>query len=170
MTLDELVAVLESRAAVPSEDGGYSELDHGLQCAAELARLAPDDLELQLAGLVHDIGHAFGDDESHGRMGAAAVRPALGDRVARLVEGHVPAKRYLVTVEPGYASGLSAVSTVTLGHQGGELAAGELAAFRATPDWEAAVVLRRADDAAKVPGREVPGLTDWLPALRRAGR
>ena len=30
------------------------------------------------------------------------------------------------------------------------------------------VVLRRADEAAKVPGRDVPGLDAWLPALRAA--
>ena len=34
----------------------------------------------------------------------------------------------------------------------------ELAAFRANPQFEAAVQLRRWDDEAKVPGLAVPGL------------
>jgi predicted HD phosphohydrolase len=170
VTLDELLAVLRSMAAVPSEGGGHSELDHGLQCGAELARLAPDDVELQVAGLVHDVGHAFADDASHGRAGAAAVRPLLGDRIAALVEGHVPAKRYLVTTDPSYADGLSPGSTSTLVDQGGPLSADELAAFRARSDWEDAVRLRRADDAAKVPGLAVPGLETWVEVLRSVAR
>jgi len=168
MTLDELLAVLRSMASVPSEGGGYSELDHGLQCGAELARLVPDDLELQVAGLVHDVGHAFADDAAHGRAGAAAVRPLLGDRVAGLVEGHVPAKRYLVAVDPAYS--LSAGSTITLADQGGPLSADELAAFTARADWEDAVRLRRADDAAKVPGLIVPELETWVEVLRSVVR
>lgn len=41
----------------------------------------------------------------------------------------------------------------------------EVAAFRGLQDAEAAVRLRRADEAAKVPGREVPGLASWYPLL-----
>jgi predicted HD phosphohydrolase len=164
VTLDELVDLLVAMADVPSEGPGCSELDHGLQCAFELTAMAPDDVELQVAGLVHDVGHAFGDDASHGVAGASVVRPVLGDRVAALVEGHVPAKRWLVAVEPGY--GVSAVSAATLVAQGGAMSAGERAAFEAVPGWADAVVLRRADDRAKVPGRVVPGLAAWVPVLR----
>lgn len=168
MTLDELVALLERMADVPSEDAAFSELDHGLQCAAELARTAPDDLDLQVAGLVHDVGHAFGDDESHGRLGADAVRDVLGARVAQLVEDHVPAKRYLVAVDPDYR--LSDVSTATLALQGGPLTEAEVAELGARPGWDDALRLRRADDAAKVAGRVVPGLDAWLPVLRSVAR
>ena len=167
-TIDDLVELLRAMAGVPSEEPGYSELDHGLQCAAELLVARPDDVALQLAGLVHDVGHAFGDDASHGSAGRAAVEPILGERIGRLVEDHVPAKRYLVMTDPEYQARLSPVSVQTLEAQGGPLPAHELEAFLATEGWADAVELRRADDRAKVPGRDVPGLEHWLPALQAA--
>ena len=56
LSFDELVDLLESLSGTPGEVG-LSELDHGLQCAYELSCTRPDDEELQIAGLVHDIGH-----------------------------------------------------------------------------------------------------------------
>ena len=79
VTLPELLELLASMDGEPAEEtDGLSELDHGLQCASELARVRPDDDELHLAGLVHDIGHRFGPDERHGVLGAHAVRGLLG--------------------------------------------------------------------------------------------
>jgi predicted HD phosphohydrolase len=166
-TLAGLVDLLESLGAVAGEDEGLSELDHGLQCAYELSLARPDDEELQIAGLVHDIGHRLASDEQHGRVGGERVRPLLGDRVAGLVEAHVPAKRYLVTTDASYGSVLTSGSVVSLARQGGPLTSEELAEFESGPYATDAVVLRRADDAAKVPGRIVPSLEDWLPVLRR---
>jgi gamma-butyrobetaine dioxygenase len=82
-----------------------------------------------------------------------------------LVEAHVSAKRYLVATEPGYDDGLSELSTATLALQGGPFTATAIAAFAASPGAMDAVALRRADDAAKVPGCPVPGLEDWIPLL-----
>jgi len=167
VTLGELLVVLESMGSEPSEETrGLSELDHGLQCAFELERDRPRDRELQLAGLVHDIGHRYGPDEQHGVLGAQVVRDLLGDRVAALVEGHVPAKRYLVATDVSYRSKLSAESTRTLGVQGGPLSPHEIESFLSSPSAADAVELRRADDAAKVPGRAVPPLAHWVPVLR----
>ena len=167
MSLTELLAVLDSMASDPAEQTvGLSELDHGLQCAFELAVARPDDPALQLAGLVHDIGHRFGSDEDHGVLGAEQVRGLFGDRVAGLVEAHVPAKRYLVTTDTVYRSRLSAESRRTLEVQGGALAGDELSSFLSSPYGADALALRRADDAAKVPGRPVWGLDHWTPVLR----
>jgi predicted HD phosphohydrolase len=169
VTLPELVDLLAALASAPSEETpGLSELDHGLQCAFELATLRPSDPELQLAGLVHDIGHRFGPDETHGVLGAERVRGLLGDRVAGLVEAHVPAKRYLVATDSSYRARLSSESTRTLGVQGGPLAPDEVASFLSWPHAADAIALRRADEAAKVPGRQVPPLDHWVPKLRDA--
>ena len=167
--LDRLVATLSALGSVASPEGaGFTELDHALQCAFELSVTHPDDPELQVAGLVHDIGHQFGDDDAHGRTGAAFVDPVLGTRVARLVEAHVPAKRYLVAVDPGYA--LSSVSVTSLAAQGGPLSPADRQAFESSPHSADAVGLRRADDAAKTPGRPVPPLERWIPVLERVAR
>lgn len=142
-------------------------LAHALQCAQAVASSHPEDLELQAAALVHDVGHQLvpGDDARHGLIGAAAVRTLLGERVARLVEHHVPAKRYLVSVDPDYRTSLSAVSLRTLGNQGGPMTADEIATYRSLPDWDGALALRRADEAAKVADAEVPGLEHWRAVL-----
>jgi predicted HD phosphohydrolase len=167
MTLPELLDLLTSMGSAPSEEtDGLSELDHGLQCAFELAQVCPADHELQVAGLVHDIGHRFGPDESHGVLGAEHVRSLFGHRVAGLVEAHVPAKRYLVTADSSYRSRLSTESTRTLGVQGGPLAPDEVESFLSSAYAGDARELRRADDAAKVPGRDVPPLAHWVPMLR----
>ncbi len=163
---DALVEFLTGAASVPSEEGlAMSELDHALQTAYELARVRPDDVELQIAGLVHDVGHSFGSGDEHARLGAHAVRRLLGERVAALVEAHVAAKRYLVTVDPDYGTKLSEGSVASLEMQGGALDAAEVERCDATPWWPAALELRRADDAAKEPGRAVPGLDHWIGSI-----
>lgn len=166
-TLDELVDFLGALGDVPSDEGlPFSELDHQLQCAYELELAAPDDVELQIAGLVHDIAHTVGPIAEHATLGAGMVRPLLGPRVATLVEDHVPAKRYLVTVDPQYRARLSPDSIRTLALQGGALDAAEVERCERRPYWAASVELRRADDRAKTPGREVPALAHWIPRLR----
>jgi predicted HD phosphohydrolase len=164
--VDSLLAVL-AEGATADDDEGLDLLAHSLQCAANLARSAPDDVHLQVAGLVHDLGTILepGRPESHARTGGDAVRALLGDRVAELVTLHDVAKRYLVTVDPRYQDRLSAQSRVTLAVQGGVLDEEQRVAFEARPDASACVTLRRADDAAKVPGRVVPPLERWRAAL-----
>ena len=93
------------------------------------------------------------------------MRDVLGDRVAALVRLHVPAKRYLVTVEPAYRAQLDVGSTYSLEVQGAAMTPAEVDAFEAEPDHPDAVVLRRADEAAKVHGLEVDPLDVWLPVL-----
>jgi predicted HD phosphohydrolase len=170
VTLQELVDLLFSLSEAPGEREGLSELDHGLQCAYELSRVLPEDKELQVAGLVHDIGHRFASDQDHGRYGAERVRSLLGDRVAALVELHIPAKRYLVATDPTYQSALTDVSVVSLGIQGGIMSREAVETFLTLPYATDAVTLRHADDAAKVVGRIVPPLEDWLPMLQEVAR
>jgi predicted HD phosphohydrolase len=166
---DELIEHLEALSAIPSVEADHlTELDHGLQSAARCAERAPDDVELQVAALIHDLAHLWDGpgQPRHALMGADSVRGLMGERVANLVAGHVPAKRYLVTTDPAYRAQLSADSTMTLAAQGGDMDVDELAWFESLPDWEAMLVLRRADDAAKVPGAVVPGLDRWRDAIR----
>jgi predicted HD phosphohydrolase len=91
------------------------------------------------------------------------VRGLLGERVARLVQLHVPAKRYLVTSDP--ARGLSPQSALTLETQGGPMTPEEAAAFAHDPLADDAVTLRQADDAGKVVGLDAGVMEDWRPVV-----
>lgn len=166
MTPDELVTLLAAGEQHADEER-VDLLAHSLQCAALLAARFPEDRELQLAGLVHDVGTVLqpGDPEGHASTGAAAVAPLLGRRVAWLVSWHADAKRYLVTTDATYRDRLSARSLVTLEVQGGLMSETAVAALAVAPDLDALLALRRADDDAKVPDRVVPGLDAWRPLL-----
>jgi predicted HD phosphohydrolase len=164
------------RASADADDeGGLPILDHCLQCAARLRSSHPGDVELQVAGLVHDLGwlelvDGHWDlrlDATHDVSGRALVASLLGPRIASLVGGHVAAKRYLLATDAGYAALLSARSEATLGFQGGVMTAAEVAEFERRPDRDDLVALRRADDAAKVRNAAVDPLDSWRPAVER---
>jgi len=173
MTVDELIELLASCEdfydSVGDDGDPIPILPHSLQCAARLSEVAPDDDELVVAGLVHDIGHRLqpGRPVEHGTVAADAVRDLLGERVATLVELHVPAKRYLVTVDPEHRDALSDGSTVSLARQGGALSSEEKATLDANPYLHDALALRRCDERAKVVGLDVGNLEQWRPVLER---
>ena len=170
-TVDELLALLAQGAAVydePDVDG----LAHALQCAAVLRLSHPDDAELAVAGLVHDVADiAYPQDHAdHARRGADLVAPLLGPRVARLVGAHVAAKRYLVATDPEYRARLSSRSVETLHLQGDALDALAVAALASDPDLDAILTLRRADETAKDTDARPPALATWRPLLEQVAR
>lgn len=167
-SLDEVVLHMASLGTtISSENKKFTELDHGLQCAALLQVSDPDDVELQVAGLIHDLAHPWDGpgQPRHASMGAMAVRPLLGPRISALIEGHIPAKRYLVATSPDYRSVLSLGSIETLEAQGGAMDDQEIQRFENQQDWKAMVSLRISDDGAKVPGALVPPLAYWIEAI-----
>ena len=158
-------------------DGPVNQLEHAVQCALLAANDgAPD--SLITAALLHDVGHLIngdrdggaaqrGDDLRHEAAGAAFLRRWFASDVVAPVALHVRAKRYLVGVDPEYAGRLSLASQRSLAVQGGALAPAERAAFEGLPFANAAVKLRRWDDAAKVEGMTLPPLATYAPLLRR---
>lgn len=135
-----------------------SQLEHMSQ-AAQLAMAEGCDDEVVLAAFFHDIGHlcAEGADNmggygvvSHERLGADYLREAgFSERLARLVEYHVQAKRYLTLREPGYYAQLSEASRRTLEYQGGVMSEAEADAFAADPLCALSLRIRRWDELAK---------------------
>ncbi len=167
-TVEEIIECLNEYATLmSSESDEFTELEHGLQTAVLVAAQAPNDVELHVAALVHDIAHPWDGpgQPKHALMGADAVRGVLGNRVADLVAGHVPAKRWLVTRDSAYRALLSQDSIMTLAQQGGDMSQAELQWFESLAHWESMVVLRRADDGAKVPGAVVPALDAYVDAI-----
>ena len=170
-SVDELLELLARGDGVfdePEVDG----LFHALQCGANLHASHPDDPELAVAGLVHDIADiAFPHDHrDHATRGAALVEPLLGARVARLVGAHVAAKRYLVATDPSYRARLSPRSVETLHLQGEALDPAEISRLAADTDLAAILALRRADEAAKDVSATPAGLDSWRAALEQVAR
>jgi gamma-butyrobetaine dioxygenase len=172
-TVEEIISACESMAGLPYDGEPVDQLEHALQCAALAREQHGDDLEFVVACLLHDIARApavagipyDGPREHHGQAGARWLTPRVGARVAWLAEQHVPAKRYIVATDSDYRAQLSEVSQRTLIAQGGPMDEGEIAEFRANPDWEQAVALRLIDDRGKQPGLAVPELDSYRPAL-----
>ncbi|WP_283182067.1 phosphonate degradation HD-domain oxygenase [Pseudomonas svalbardensis] len=135
-----------------------SQIEHMSQ-AAELALAEGFDDEVVLAAFFHDIGHICAESAenmggfgvvSHERLGAEYLRRAgFSERMARLVEYHVQAKRYLTLKEPGYYERLSEASRRTLEYQGGVMTAAEAEAFEKDPLCEVSLRMRQWDEQAK---------------------
>ena len=168
----ELVGLIDGKG---HRQYGLSHLNqraHALQ-AALLAEQAGCPPALITASLLHDIGHmvhdlgedpaARGIDDQHEALGHAYLAQHFGPAVTEPVRLHVAAKRYLCATEADYYARLSADSVLSLSLQGGPMSADEVAAFRALPQAEDAVRLRRFDEGAKVVGLATPPVQHFLP-------
>ena len=135
-----------------------SQIEHMSQ-AAQLAMAEGFDDEVVLAAFFHDIGHICADSAqnmggfgvvSHERLGADYLRRAgFSERMARLVEYHVQAKRYLTLKTPGYYERLSEASRRTLAYQGGIMTEAEAEAFEQDPLCKVSLRMRHWDELAK---------------------
>ena len=137
-----------------------SQLEHMVQ-AAQLAKAGGYDDEIVLAAFLHDIGHicaasyitsnmnGFGV-MNHEKIGANFLRKrGFSERIARLVENHVSAKRYLTFKFPEYYEGLSKASKNTLQFQGGQMNYDEAMLFEQDDLFEEFIAMRRWDELAK---------------------
>jgi predicted HD phosphohydrolase len=140
-----------------------TETEHALQTAYQAEEASASDSVIA-AALLHDVGHLL-----HGLPEDIAVRGIDGrheEAVADPVRLHVAAKRYLCAVDPAYQAALSPASQLSLRLQGGPFSPDEVRRFEQEPFGQAAVCLRRWDDAAKVEGLVVPGLEHYRPCLQ----
>lgn len=142
-----------------------SQIEHMSQAAQQAMAEGYDD-EVVLAAFFHDIGHICAHESdvpsmggygvvSHERVGADFLRAfGFSERVAKLVEYHVQAKRYLTLRHPGYYAQLSEASRRTLEYQGGVMSDVEADAFEQDPLCDISLRMRQWDERAKE--RNVP--------------
>lgn len=154
-TLDWLVGLLE-RLRSEAYGERIDILDHSLQTAA-LARERGASDHLVAASLLHDVGHVLGDASEwgvhdHAELAARALQPWLPAAVVEPVRLHVEAKRWLVSVDPGYHDRLSLASQHSLAEQGGPLDEVAAKAFANEAYADDAARLRRWDDEGKIAG------------------
>ncbi len=178
-TIDAIASLFARHGGGAYFGEAVTQLEHALQAAHFAAQEQAAD-ELVLAALLHDIGHLVQDtpediadwhtDARHEIVGGAWLAKRFGPDVSDPVRLHVPAKRYLCAIDPGYVARLSEASIVTLKLQGGPMSAAEIARFEAEPSWREAVQLRRYDDLGKVPGLRTRGLDDYHAMILRLAR
>jgi predicted HD phosphohydrolase len=106
----------------------------------------------------------------HEEVAAKYLSRWFGDEVTVPILLHVPAKRFLCWQEHAYLQQLSLSSTESLALQGGPMNDEQAEQFLRNPFAQAAIALRRWDDAAKVPGLRVPDAAYYLPMLQAASR
>jgi gamma-butyrobetaine dioxygenase len=153
--------------------------EHMLQ-TAHCAALSAAPPALVLAALLHDIGHLLErvpddladwvEDAHHEDVGAGWLAGRFGPEISEPVRLHVPAKRYLCAIDPGYFGRLSEASVYTLGLQGGPMSADEVRRFEAHPHYREAVRVRRFDDAGKQAGARIPALAHYRTLIEAHAR
>lgn len=174
---DEVLELLGASGGDEYFGEAVTKLEHAVQCAWHASRAGADE-ELILAALLHDIGHLFDDEGTvrdervgvvnHDEMGEAwLLERGFSRRLARLVGGHVDAKRYLTATNAAYMQRLSPASVETLRLQGGPMETAEAEAFGAQEELRDILRLRTWDEMAKDPEWAGPGLESYREMMVR---
>ncbi|MEK6780612.1 MAG: HD domain-containing protein [Bacteroidota bacterium] len=158
--VEEVFGLYEKFGSADYMGEPVSQLEHMSQ-SAQLAIDEGFDDEVVLASFFHDIGHicvmqnqqnnmgGFGV-KSHEKIGADFLRTkGFPETIAKLVENHVQAKRYLTFKYPDYCEQLSEASKKTLEFQGGIMNESEAEAFERDPLFEISILMRKWDELAK---------------------
>ncbi|GAB3233612.1 HD domain-containing protein [Algoriphagus aestuariicola] len=176
--LDFIFGLYEKYGAEDYIGEPVSQIEHMCQ-SAQLAEKEGFDEEVILAAFFHDIGHLFShlqDADSMGGFGAMRHEQLGGqylrelgfpEKVAKLVENHVQAKRYLTFRHPEYYQKLSEASRQTLRFQGGPMNPEEATEFEADPLFEASLKMRTWDEEAKVEFVPLPDLRKYREIAER---
>ncbi|MGP4019863.1 phosphonate degradation HD-domain oxygenase [Saccharopolyspora sp. 5N708] len=172
--IDELAELFTGEGGGDYHGEAVTIAAHMLQAGAR-AQAAGASNALVAAALLHDIGHfsglipdrdrVAGADDHHDDRGADWLARWFDGAVTEPVRLHVAAKRYLCAVEPDYFARLSAKSVHTLNLQGGPMSEQEVRDFEGSQHAEAAVALRRWDEAAKDPQAPTPDFEHFRPLL-----
>jgi phosphonate degradation associated HDIG domain protein len=169
--VQRIIDVFRERGSESYGAEAVTQLEHAIQ-AALLAEQNDAPASLVVAALLHDIGHILGDlplpaseeenyDDQHESRAYAWLKEHFGAAVADPVRLHVAAKRYLCTVDPGYADYLSPTSLKSFHDQGGVMSPEELKQFESEAFFEDAVRLRRWDDEAKRSDMQLPSMESF---------
>lgn len=170
-SVSDTVDILHLAAKSPYEDEAVNQLQHALQ-TAQRARSSGGDDVMVAAALLHDIGRApavlaYYGNGAHEHVGATFCAEHISERAAYLVGQHVPAKRYLVAIDPRYGDDLSPASVRSLARQGGPMNPAEVSEFQSHEHHGEAAQLRRWDDAAKDGSAFTDDLSSYELVLQR---
>jgi phosphonate degradation associated HDIG domain protein len=171
-TVEEIFELYEKYGNADYIGEPVSQMEHMCQ-AAQLAEAEGYDEEVILAAFFHDIGHlcehimpvehmdSYGIVD-HESLGSDFLREKnFSEKIAKLVESHVAAKRYLTYKFPDYYGKLSDASKMTLEQQGGVMTEAEAEMFEADYLHTLFIKLREWDDKAKIENYPLPSLEKY---------
>ncbi len=157
--VDEIFDLYEKHGSDDYIGEPVSQIEHMSQ-SAQLALGENYDDEVVLAAFFHDIGHLCAKEaenmggygvKSHEKIGADFLRSkGFPEKMAKLVENHVQAKRYLTFAFPEYYERLSEASKKTLEYQGGKMTKQEAEVFEIDPLFSESIRMRHWDEEAKL--------------------
>ena len=175
--IDEVFDLYELHGSEDYIGEPVSQLEHMSQ-SAQLALEQGYDDEVVLAAFFHDIGHicvmqnasnsmdGYGV-KSHEKVGADFLRSkGFPERIAKLVESHVQAKRFLTYKYPEYYNSLSEASKKTLEFQGGRMSKEEADSFENDSLFETSILMRKWDELAKETDVPIIDLNDMKDRAR----
>lgn len=180
-TKETIIQDIETLFTENGEEEYFGEKVSQYEHAVQAMRFAIDenqDIEMQIAGFLHDIGHMLQSTEAeemdiYGRIDheeAAAnwlAERGFSLKIQVVIENHVAAKKYLCFRNPEYYEKLSDASKKTLEFQGGIMVEEEALAFEASPYFEESIMLRRWDDQAKIQDYKPMDLEYALSIIRK---
>lgn len=167
--VEEVFALYERHGQLDYIGEPVSQIEHMSQ-AAQIAEDQGHDDEIILAAFFHDIGHLFVLDKKleemggygvmrHEKIGADYLREmGFPEKLAKLVENHVQAKRYLIFKNPEYYGKLSEASRKTLEYQGGPMNQKEAWYFENDELFDLSLKMRIWDELAKEEKKPLPNL------------
>ena len=172
IVVDEVFTLYEKFGSSDYIGEPVSQIEHMCQ-AAQLAEAEGYDDEVILAAFFHDIGHLYEHVaeveqmngygvKDHESIGYTFLREkGFSEKIARLVESHVPAKRYLTYKFRDYYLRLSPASKITLQKQGGVMSYEEARKFEEDALFDLYIKIRKWDDLAKEVNVPLPSLQKY---------
>ncbi len=170
--VNEVFSLYEEYGSADYIGEPVSQIEHMCQ-AAQLAQAEGYDDEVILAAFFHDIGHLcehiFNVEQMNGYgvakheliAGKYLREKGFSEKIARLAESHVAAKRYLTYKTPNYLQQLSDASKITLEKQGGVMNVIEAEIFEQDYLHALYIKLRQWDDEAKSTFQPLPSLSGY---------
>lgn len=171
-TVNEVFALFDKYGKEDYIGEPVSQIEHACQ-SAQLAEKEGFAEDIILAALFHDIGHLCAKEgffesmdgygvKRHEQIGADFLRAkGFPEKIAKLVENHVQAKRYLTFKYPAYYEGLSEASKKTLEFQGGKMVEEEANQFESDTLFETSIKMRTWDEQAKEMNVPLPDLEKY---------
>lgn len=173
--VEDIIHLYNTSKAVNYFGEIVSKREHMIQTAI----LAQDNMESEqviLACLLHDIGHLLKNDDmnglgvqNHGIIGKQYLEEmGMNKKVCKLVEKHIDAKRYLVSIDKTYYEKLSDVSNNKLEYQGGKMNVNEIETFEKDLDMLELLAIEYYDENGKKKKvKDLPPIESFIPLIKK---